>query len=305
MATNSTKARPVPKRKPVRAGTSRPAGLLTWVTIGVIAAVILAIVVVKVTSTSVSATPWTPATPTVVTDLTTIPTSVFNEIGINTGGVVAASAPHAVPGLTELNWKMDGKARPTIYYYGAEFCPYCAAERWPMIIALSRFGKFTDLGNMQSSSTDRYANTQTFTFQKATYSSAYINFFSTEGETNTGQPLQTPTATELTEIDNFDTSKYYPALGAGSSSDGTIPFISFNNQLFQIGASYSPSTLVNLTRGQIATAIAAPDNYLGKGIIVVANLLTATICQIDGQQPSSVCQSSGVRAADTAMKLRT
>ena len=29
---------------------------------------------------------------------------------------------------------------PELFYYGAEYCPYCAAERWSVVIALSRFG---------------------------------------------------------------------------------------------------------------------------------------------------------------------
>ena len=37
---------------------------------------------------------------------------------------------------------------------GAEYCPYCAAERWSMIVALGRFGTFSGLQTMRSSSTD-------------------------------------------------------------------------------------------------------------------------------------------------------
>ena len=37
----------------------------------------------------------------------------------------------------------DGK--PGIFYYGAEYCPYCAAERWPVVVALSRFGTWSNL----------------------------------------------------------------------------------------------------------------------------------------------------------------
>ena len=39
-------------------------------------------------------------------------------------------------------------------YIGAEFCPYCAAMRWSMAVALSRFGTFTPLHGIHSSSTD-------------------------------------------------------------------------------------------------------------------------------------------------------
>ena len=37
----------------------------------------------------------------------------------------------------------DGK--PLVLYVGAEYCPYCAAERCAMVQALSRFGTFSNL----------------------------------------------------------------------------------------------------------------------------------------------------------------
>jgi len=33
-----------------------------------------------------------------------------------------------------------------VVYIGAEYCPYCAVERWPLIVALNRFGTLTNLG---------------------------------------------------------------------------------------------------------------------------------------------------------------
>ena len=50
---------------------------------------------------------------------------------------------------------MNGGRLPVVFFYGAEFAPYAAAERWPLILALSRFGTFNQLGLMQSSSDDR------------------------------------------------------------------------------------------------------------------------------------------------------
>ena len=37
----------------------------------------------------------------------------------------------------------DGK--PEVLYVGAEYCPFCAAERWPVVVALSRFGTWSGL----------------------------------------------------------------------------------------------------------------------------------------------------------------
>ena len=42
------------------------------------------------------------------------------------------------------------------------FAPYAAAERWPLVVALSRFGTFTQLGEVQSSPSTAFADLATF-----------------------------------------------------------------------------------------------------------------------------------------------
>src|SRR6266702_3251914 len=39
---------------------------------------------------------------------------------------------------------------PELFYVGGEYCPFCAGERWAMIQALSRFGTFSNLKQIQS-----------------------------------------------------------------------------------------------------------------------------------------------------------
>src|SRR5438874_585634 len=58
----------------------------------------------------------------------------------------------------------DGK--PEVLYIGDEYCPYCAAERWAMAVALSKFGTFTGLRGIRSSSSDAFPSTPTLTFYK-------------------------------------------------------------------------------------------------------------------------------------------
>ena len=55
------------------------------------------------------------------------------ERGRQGSGVSPLTATTGQPALTS-----GGK--PEILYVGAEYCPYCAAERWAMVVALSRFG---------------------------------------------------------------------------------------------------------------------------------------------------------------------
>ncbi len=67
------------------------------------------------------------------------PPRVFDAVGVTAPN--PADRPHRAgrPAPPHL----DGK--PEVLFVGAEFCPFCAAERWPLIVALSRFGRFTAL----------------------------------------------------------------------------------------------------------------------------------------------------------------
>ncbi len=187
------------------------------------------------------------------------------------------------------------------------FCPYCAAERWAIVTSMSRFGTFTGLGTMQSSSTDVYANTQTFTFATADFSSKYITFSPKEIYSNvenaegTGyEPLQTLTQAEHANVTKYSASQY---TGGSKTSSGSIPFMNIGNQAIVSGASYSPAILEGLTRTQIASDLSDPSAPTTQAIIATSNYLSASTCAIDSQQPATVCGSKGVRDAEKALGL--
>jgi hypothetical protein len=71
-----------------------------------------------------------------------------------------------------------------VLYVGAEFCPFCAAERWPLLLALSRFGTFSNLKESHSSAADVFPNTPTVSFYGSTYESDYVAFTPVETATN-------------------------------------------------------------------------------------------------------------------------
>src|SRR5207253_2294553 len=111
--------------------------------------------------------------------------STLSAVGSGQG----VTAPTSITGPPLLN---GGK--PEVFYVGGEFCPFCAVERWSMIIALSRFGNFSNVQYMLSSSSDVFPNTHTFTFRNAEYNSPYISFVGVEeygrgGTTDVKQPL--------------------------------------------------------------------------------------------------------------------
>jgi hypothetical protein len=304
-----SKKRPAPSKAPARGG--RPAGLFTWLAVGLVVVVVAGLVIIKFASggpSSSGSSAFQPINPTTFSELTTVPASVFNTVGATSAvGVTAPQAVKSQPALTEKS--ATGTTVPEVLYIGAEYCPYCGAQRWATIIALSRFGTWAGLGDMTSASGDVYPNTPTFTFVKATFTSKYVAFKSVEEYKNTVNPatnyyytLQSPTATESALIKKYDSSKYIT--GLTSSEDGSIPFIDFANQFLVAGASYSPTTLSGSSRDAIAAGLTNAASPITDAIIASANDQSAAICSITKQQPSNVCTSAGVKAADTAMGLK-
>ena len=57
--------------------------------------------------------------------------------------------------------------KPELLYMGGEYCPFCAAERWAIAAAVSRFGTLSGLHFIHSSPTDVYPSTPTLSFYKS------------------------------------------------------------------------------------------------------------------------------------------
>ena len=256
---------------------------------GVVGLVVIAVVVIVVVATQQGSgtTGSTGAmAPSVVNAVTTgVSSSTLSKAGLDSSSV--NNLPVSLGKQTPLT--QGGK--PEVLYIGAEYCPYCAAERWPLVLALSRFGKFSNLGRTTSSATDVYPSTPTFSFYKSSYTSQYLSFTSVELETNTNQPLQSPTKAQNALINKFDTAPYV------QGSSGAIPFIDFGNRFIQSGSGYSPQLLQGLTYDNIAGQMEVPGTNVGSAIDADANVLTAAICVATGDQPGSICNATVIRQA--------
>src|SRR5438552_134236 len=217
----------------------------------------------------------------VVSSITSLPTSEFDAVGQGTANnLIKPISGAALKGP-------NGK--PEVFYYGAEFCPYCAAQRWPLIIALSRFGTFSGLQTTTSSSTDVFPDTVTFTFRSASYTSQYVDFRAVETTDRDQKPLQSPTAAEQQLVSSYD-----PA--------GTIPFIDFANRYMATGAMYSPDTVGGMSWLAVADAVKQADSTQAKAIIGSANLITAAVCKVTGDKPAEVCSSATIQSLEKNLK---
>src|ERR671920_169425 len=75
----------------------------------------------------------TPLDEAAYTKLSSVPVATFDQVGAGSG---VSNPPKALSGAPALTF--DGK--PGVLYVGAEYCPFCAAERWPFVVAMTRFG---------------------------------------------------------------------------------------------------------------------------------------------------------------------
>lgn len=194
--------------------------------------------------------------------------------------------------------------RPEVMYVGAEFCPFCAAERWSMILALSRFGTWSGLKTARSASDDVYPSTPTFTFVDTTYQSQYLDFSPVELTTSQKvggqyQPLQTPTAQQSQAFRAYDAPPY-----VASQSAGAIPFVDLGNAYMLNGSTYSPALLDGKSWDEISASLKDPNSELGKAIIGGANLLTAAICETTSDQPADVCGQSSIKTIEQTLAAK-
>jgi Domain of unknown function (DUF929) len=208
-----------------------------------------------------------PVAPDVLSALTTIPAAVDEQVGRgeSTVGMKPISGPAmSIGGL------------PTVRFVGGLFCPYCAAERWSIIAALSRFGTFTGLSEIRSSED----NLATFDFAKAKYTGTFIHFKSVELEDQQLRPLQKLTIAQIALFKKY--------------GHDSFPFLYLGGKYAQEGAGYAPATLEGLDHAQIAAALRDPTSATTRSIVGEANVLTAAICGITNNQPSQVCSGAAI-----------
>jgi thiol-disulfide isomerase/thioredoxin len=210
-----------------------------------------------------------------------LPASVFDAAPAPT----PEQAPAKLQGGTALT--QDGK--PKVLYIGAEYCPFCAMERWALIGALSRFGTFTGVTETTSSSDDVHPNTPTFSFKDAKYTSDAVAFEAVETQDREKQPLQTLDGENLALFQKFNPG-------------GGIPWITYGGTHATDGATVDANAFEGKTYDQIIAGIQDPTSDIGKTVTPAINMITAQICDQTKGEPANVCTSQGVASASVLLK---
>lgn len=268
----------VARRPPRRAWWQGPGAVVGMV--AVVGAAVAVFVIQSRTNTPPPPAPAPSAAAKIIGEIASVSPATLDAVGSG-GATNTLKSGGRGPVLTGPGGK------PAVLYMGAEFCPYCAAERWSLVVALTRFGTFTGVDLNRSTANDVYPDTPTFTFRHAKFSSPYLDFMMVELEDRNQNLLQTPTAQERSLMSKYDAS-------------GNIPFVDIGNRQVATGG-WIPDMLGPMTWQQIADDLSNPDAASTKAIVGHANYLTAAICQITGQKPASACSSPAIQRLQSGL----
>ena len=167
-----------------------------------------------------------------------------------------------------------------VFFMGAEHCPFCAAERWAIVRALSKYGQWSGLKQTMSAARDEsFLNLPTYDLTEATYTSPHVEFDSREIRDREFKPLQ-----KLLKTEDKIVRKYNP--------ERTIPFLLIGGRFMQLDAGFSPKIFIGHTFRQTETELKKIESEIRKTIDDEANIISALLC-VSGLPPE-LCKETGV-----------
>lgn len=211
-----------------------------------------------------------------------VPDSTLEAVGLPTDVAVPTEV---TPSLSTV------ATNGVVSYVGAEYCPYCAFERWALLVALSKFGTFSTLdAKILSSSSDVYPHLASWSFVGAGYVSPYFSFdatelFSTKKSAHGGyQRLTALSPAQSIALHRDDPER-------------ELPFIDLGNHDVVLGSSASPAVLQGLSLSEIGVDLRSPTNAVAQSIDGAANYLIAGLCTLVHGTTPRVCSSPVTRRA--------
>jgi len=268
--------------------------------IGSVVAVVAVVTIFIVVANQGPASYRQPATAAVVRQVTNVSPAVINAVG---GGTLASTITfpdnHTLPAGAPLptsfssvsSTPLSVNGKPEILYIGGEFCPICAADRWSLVNALSRFGTFSNLQFIHSAADD--GDLASFTFYGSGYTSNYIDFTGIENEDRSQNQLSSLTDQQ---------TQLLTTLGGSGYPFVDVAGVYVNKASDSYPGGYDPSVLTGESWAQIAGALSNASSPITQGIIGGANHLTAAICKVTHNQPGSVCKVRAIQTLESQLQ---
>jgi hypothetical protein len=210
---------------------------------------------------------------TTVGETSPVPSSVLVQLSQVANSRFAAPSTDGIQPYSGTPLDDGGKA--VVLFISGDYCPYCAAERWALVMALMRFGNFSSLSYTYSGSNIEFPNSPSFSFANYSYSSQYLSLQAYEFEDRNGNPLVGVPAN-------------YTTIWQGPPSMGTVPFLDIGNVYALRGTQFSPSLLAGMTQQQVVQSILSGDS-LGKAVMAAADGITSALCNATHGSQGSVC----------------
>jgi thiol-disulfide isomerase/thioredoxin len=187
---------------------------------------------------------------------------------------------------------LDG-GKPLVFFMGAQWCPFCAAERWALVKATSRFGEWSRLGELLSrSGQDYFPRLATYDLAGATYASDYIGLRHKEVATVDGEPLQKLGSFEERLVDEYDKLGGVPFLFAAGPPGR-----------YTVDLGYSPGLIEGKTFPELREEVGTGARTEAvEAIDAQADAITALICKLDSGQPASVCAKGSIPALERELE---
>lgn len=230
-----------------------------------------------------SAASANPGADAAIAKLSAIPAAAFDAAGKPT-------EPNAIPKKLDGGTVLKNGDKPEVVYVGAEFCPYCATERWSLVAALERFGNFSGLTTTRSA--DDEGDIPTVSFKGATYTSDYLSFRAVETQDRNHQPLEQIPSDIEPLFTKYDAPPYVDA-----QSKGAIPWMFYGTHQ-TVGSGVPVQAFVGLSDdtawAKIVEQMLTGKGDLGQPIMANANAITAQLCTLTGNQPADACTSKAV-----------
>jgi len=215
---------------------------------------------------------------------------------------------------------------PEIVMLGAQGDKNTAAMAWPMVKALEQFGAWSDLVPAARFCANSTCELPTFDLERAKLRSRYVAFAYDSIATRANKSrMETLSPKEKLFFDKYvrargyssDTGYFVWATEGGGAADGVDrlpgisigPYISLGTKLLIEGdfATAQPlpggpsgsQTLTGLPFDTVQQALEIADRTRYSSLVhdvnAEANLLTAVICKVDGNQPHKACNRGVVK----------